>query len=217
MYAIEIKNLTKCYYENKILDQFNIDIENNTVLNIAGPSGCGKTTLLRCIAGLENISSGKIRLKEKTVQSDDIFITPDKRNIGMVFQDLALWPHLTVYKNIDFVSRSIIKSRSDRKKWNLEVLEKFMINHKKNEYPGELSGGEQQRVAIARAIANKPEILLFDEPFSHLDKQLTGDIIKELEIYIKKYRATAIIVSHKKDNEYHFFTKKIVFNEKMTT
>ena len=196
MPAIEVNNLTKYFGKQLVLENISLLLEKNTILNISGPSGAGKTTLLRCIAGLEKFSEGIIKLNNKIVQSDSVYISPYKRNIGMVFQDLALWPHLTACQNIDFVSGTIIKNKIARKKWNNEILASLRIEHIRDKFPGDLSGGEQQRVALARAIAKKPKILLFDEPFTHLDKDLTKQIITDLEKIIKEKKITVIIVSH---------------------
>jgi len=201
MPAIEINDLTKYYGENKVLDNISLQLEKGSVLSISGPSGAGKTTLLRCIAGLEKFSTGIIKLNNQLVQSDSIYIPPNKRNLGMAFQDLALWPHLTAYRNIDFVSKSIIKNRLKRHEWNTELLSGFKIDFKKDKFPGDLSGGEQQRVALARAFANKPKILLLDEPFSNLDKSLVRDIIREIEDFITRKEITVLIVTH---NPWHF-------------
>ena len=206
MFAIEVINLTKYFNKILVLNNTNLQLDKNAILNISGPSGSGKTTLLRCIAGLEKLNSGTIKLNDKIVQSDSIYIPPYKRRIGMVFQDLALWPHLTAYQNIDFVSKAYIKNNIARKNWNDELLTSYRIGHKKNKLPGELSGGEQQRVAIVRAIANNPEILLLDEPFSHLDKTLKEQIKQELERLVKNNEKTVIIVSHNQEQFENFFT-----------
>ena len=193
---LEVINLTKYYGKNLVLNNLNLQVNKGDVVQITGPSGAGKTTLLRCIAGLEKIETGSIIINKQLIQSDKIFIPSFKRKIGMVFQDLALWPHMTVWQNIDFVSTSIIKNKSDREAWNKQLLGEFKIDHKKKKYPGELSGGEQQRVALARAFANKPAILLLDEPFSNLDKLLAEEIIKEIEDLITKKKITVLIVTH---------------------
>ena len=202
---LEIKNLTKSYGKNLILKNLNLQVNKGDVVQITGPSGAGKTTLLRCIAGLEKFETGSIILNKQLIQSEKIFIPLFKRKIGMAFQDLALWPHLTVWRNIDFVSSLIIKNKSERETWNKQLLGEFKIDHKKDKYPAELSGGEQQRVALARAFANKPEILLLDEPFSNLDKSLAEEIIREIEALITKKEITVLIVTH---NPWQFGNQK---------
>ena len=193
---LELINITKSYGNNVILKNLNLQVSIGEVIQISGPSGAGKTTLLRCIAGLEKFEKGSIKLNNQVIQSEKVFILPYKRKVGMVFQDLALWPHMTVWQNVDFVSSSIFKSNNERKEWNDEIIHSFKVDHKKNKFPGELSGGEQQRVAIARALANKPQLLLLDEPFSHLDKSLAQEIIQEIETYLHNKKITLISVTH---------------------
>ncbi len=200
---LELKNITKLFGNNVILKNLNLQVGIGEIIQISGPSGAGKTTLLRCIAGLEKFEKGSIKLNDKVIQSERVFLQPHKRKIGMVFQDLALWPHMTVWQNIDFVSSSIFKNKKERNNWNEEIIHAFRVDHKKSRFPGELSGGEQQRVAIARALANKPQLLLLDEPFSHLDKILAKDIIHVLEIYIKGKEISLISVTH---NQFEFKT-----------
>ena len=193
---LELKNITKLFDNKVILKNLNLQVGIGEAIQISGPSGAGKTTLLRCIAGLEKFENGSIKLNNQVIQSEKVYLQPHKRKMSMVFQDLALWPHMTVWQNIDFVSSSIFTNKSEQKKWNDEIINSFKIDHKKKKYPSELSGGEQQRVALARALANKPQILLLDEPFSHLDSALIEEIIAELEEYINNTEITLISVSH---------------------
>jgi len=193
---LELINITKIFGNNVILKNLNLQVGIGDVIQISGPSGAGKTTLLRCIAGLEKFEKGSIKLNNQVIQSEKVFLQPHKRKMSMVFQDLALWPHMTVWQNIDFVSSSIFNNKSEKNKWNDEIMHSFKIDHKKNKYPSELSGGEQQRVALTRALANKPQILLLDEPFSHLDPTLIEEIIAELEEYINNTEITLISVTH---------------------
>ena len=193
---LKIKNITKYYGLNLVLNNLNLIADKGDVIRISGPSGSGKTTLLRCIAGLEKFESGIVEIEGKTVQTDKIFIPPHKRKIGMVFQDFALWPHMTVWQNLDFVSSSIMKNINERKNLNEELLYRFRIDHEKNKYPSELSGGEQQRVALARAMANRPQIILLDEPFTNLDTDLAKEIINEILDYTIANNILLILVSH---------------------
>jgi ABC-type Fe3+/spermidine/putrescine transport system ATPase subunit len=193
---LEIKNLTKYYGKNLILMDVNLTVNRGEVLLISGPSGVGKTTLLKCIAGLEKFEAGHIILNNQLVQSNKIYVPSFKRKIGMVFQDLVLWPHMTIWKNVDFVSSTLFKSKIERENWNNELLSQFKIEHKKSFYPSELSGGEQQRAVIARTLANRPQMFLLDEPFNQLDNILTQEIIKALEEHIIKYNLTTILITH---------------------
>jgi ABC-type Fe3+/spermidine/putrescine transport system ATPase subunit len=194
--AIQITGLVKQFQQQLVLKGFSLDIPEGSLIHISGPSGSGKPTLLRCIAGLEKFDAGELHLFEKTVQTKNLSTPPSKRKIGMVFQDLVLFPHMTVLQNVDFVSKAIYKNKNQRRAWNLEILKKMRIGHKQDKYPHELSGGEKQRVAIARAIAHRPKILLLDEPFSHLDEELRDDILWDLLKFIHSENLTCIIASH---------------------
>lgn len=191
---LTVKNVSKAFTKGKVkaLDSISCSLTNGKVLAIVGESGSGKTTLIRLIAGLEVLDSGEIYLKDNLVSSATSFTNPEHRNVGMVFQDYALFPHFTIYKNIAYgISKH--KNKKDRIS---EVLELVGLSEFEHRYPHELSGGQQQRVALARALAPEPEILLLDEPFSNLDvilrKQLREDVLKIL----KNANCTAIFVTH---------------------
>ena len=162
---IEIKNINVSYGSNHVLKDVNLNIENKDFYTFLGPSGCGKTTLLRLVAGFEKSSSGELFIDGKEVSN----LNPWERDVGMVFQNYALWPHMTVYKNICFgleekeVNKKEIDIRVD------EVLELVDLKDLRNRYPYQLSGGQQQRVALARTLVVKPKVLLLDEPLSNLD------------------------------------------------
>jgi iron(III) transport system ATP-binding protein len=196
MKAIQVNNLSISFDKQRILNGLTFELEKGKVALLAGASGCGKTTLLRCIAGFEQIEQGEISLFGRLVQSEEEFVASHQRKIGMVFQDLVLFPHMTVFENVDFVSEAIIKNRFDRNTWNNELLTTLKIDHKTKSYPHELSGGEKQRVAIARALAHKPEILLLDEPFTHLDEELFLNIYEDLFQIIRSQSLTTVLVSH---------------------
>ena len=196
MKALQINNLSVSFNKQNILNGLTFELEEGSIALLSGASGCGKTTLLRCIAGFEQIIQGEISLFGRLVQSEKEFIPSNRRKIGMVFQDLALFPHLTVYENVDFVSEAIIRNRTERTNWTNELLKQLKISHKNKSYSHELSGGEKQRVAIARALAHKPKILLLDEPFSQLDDDLRNEILRDLLTTIRSENLTCLIVSH---------------------
>ena len=192
---IEIKELYFKYPKSKndIIDNFNMSLEKGEILSILGESGSGKSTILRIIAGLEESYKGEIKIGGKIVFSDNNFVDPEKRGVGMVFQDYALFPHMTVKKNIQFGLKG--KNKEEKEKIAMDMLKLVNLVEHKDKYPYELSGGQQQRVAIARAIAPKPSVLLLDEPFSNLD----ADLIKAgiTSIFVTHDRSDAKALANK--------------------
>ena len=161
---------------------------------LIGPSGCGKTTLLRAVAGLEPVSSGEIRLTKSVVSSATLSVPPEQRRIGMVFQDYALFPHLSVGRNVAFGIHQL--PRAEQAARVAEVLQLVGLEGSENRYPHELSGGQQQRVALARALAPRPQLMLLDEPFSNLDVDLRERLAHEVRGILKAAGATALFVTH---------------------
>jgi iron(III) transport system ATP-binding protein len=161
---------------------------------LIGPSGCGKTTLLRAVAGLEMVSAGSIQLASHVVSGSHTHVPPEKRRIGMVFQDYALFPHFTVAQNIAFGIRHL--TAAERIQRMQEVLDWVALAGSENKYPHQLSGGQQQRVALARALAPRPQLLLLDEPFSNLDVELRERLAHEVRGIIKAAGTTALFVTH---------------------
>jgi iron(III) transport system ATP-binding protein len=191
---IGIHGIDKFLGGKKVISDLSLEVEKNKLLGILGPSGCGKTTLLRLIAGLEVPDRGEIIINGSIVYSDrGVFVPPEKRNVGMVFQDLALWPHMTVKEHINFVLESRNMKDGDRVVGILDLVDLTSLSES---YPEQLSGGEKQRVAIARALAQEPRILLLDEPLSGLDQILRGDLKKEIRKLQKKLGITTIYVTH---------------------
>jgi iron(III) transport system ATP-binding protein len=161
---------------------------------LIGPSGCGKTTLLRAVAGLERVCAGDIRLAQSVVSSAKVHVAPEARRIGMVFQDYALFPHLSVQDNVSFGLNKL--PRAERETRVREVLSLVGLSTSAQRYPHELSGGQQQRVALARALAPKPQLLLLDEPFSNLDVELRERLALEVRSILKEAQTTALFVTH---------------------
>lgn len=161
---------------------------------LIGPSGCGKTTLLRAVAGLEQVASGTIKLAGETVSSTGVNLAPEARQIGMVFQDYALFPHLSVGSNVGFGIHRW--SKAERAARIVEVLELVGLSGQEDRFPHELSGGQQQRVALARALAPRPRLLLLDEPFSNLDVDLRERLAHEVRLILKAAKTTALFVTH---------------------
>ncbi|WZL74346.1 ABC transporter ATP-binding protein [Clostridiaceae bacterium 35-E11] len=197
---VEIKNLNFRYKnaQEATLKDFSVHIPKGEILAILGESGSGKSTVLRLIAGLEEPLSGFIKVAGKALVSDQLFVQPEKRGIGMVFQDYALFPHMTVASNIEFGLKNI--SKVDKQKRLNEVLRLVDLEGYANRYPHELSGGQQQRVALARAIAPKPAVMLLDEPFSNLDANLKSRIRQELKQILSQAGITSIFVTHDQED-----------------
>jgi iron(III) transport system ATP-binding protein len=191
---LKIRNLNYSYDLDKpVLSNINIDLIKGDIVSILGQSGCGKTTLLRLIAGLEENSTGEIEIANEIVSGNEIFIPAHKRNVGLVVQEKALFPHLTVMKNVKF---GITGSRAEKNEIALKFLKLFKVDQYQDSYPNKLSGGEQQRVAIARAMAPNPKLLLMDEPFGSLDKELREELRVEVKKVLRDNQTTCIIVTH---------------------
>jgi|TARA_Y100000022_G_scaffold115033_1_gene99294 iron(III) transport system ATP-binding protein len=189
---IRARSITKSYGTEEVLSDFNLDVWNGSIVGILGISGSGKTTALRLIAGFDRPDSGMIEMRDQIISSEELFLPPEERNIGMVFQDYALFPHLNVEKNIAFgLTKDEIKNGRLE-----EVLTLCNLNHYRNKIPQELSGGQQQRVALARALAPNPEVILLDEPFTSLDAHMARELRDEVVALLRKTETTAIIVTH---------------------
>lgn len=194
---IILKNICKSYGGKLIIDHVSLELSDRHFTTLLGPSGCGKTTLLRMIAGLERPDEGEIWLGDTCVSAPakGLFVPPEKRGLAFVFQDFALWPHMTVFENVAFGLRAA--GRTDHLKENVEkALFTVKLDHMEKRYPHELSGGQQQRVSFARAIALKPECILFDEPLSALDAILRIEMRGEIRRLVKDLGITAVFVTH---------------------
>ena len=190
---LKIQNLSHSYDDDQLsLKKINLLVNKGERLSIQGPSGCGKSTLLRLIAGLEEPNKGQIFINDEEVSSPGFSVPPEKRQIGMVVQDKALFPHLSIYENICFG----IKKNTDKEQIALDLLNLFKIEELKNKFPHQISGGEKQRVALARSMAPNPNFIMLDEAFSALDSDLKVSIYDEvLEIFQGK-NITVILVTH---------------------
>ena len=191
---LTFEEVSRRYGDTLALDHVSLDIEPGEVLCLLGPSGCGKSTLLRIAAGVERPSSGRVLLDDQEVAGPNRFVPPEKRGVGLMFQDFALFPHLTIRDNVAFGLNSL--TRGEAKAEALAALERVALAHYANEYPHILSGGEQQRVALARAIAPRPSVLLMDEPFSGLDPRLREKMREETLAILHETHATSIVVTH---------------------
>jgi iron(III) transport system ATP-binding protein len=191
---LEVLNLSHAYGEQVVLRGLAFSLPRGAIGCLLGPSGCGKTTVLRCIAGFEPVQEGEIRLSGRVVSRPGVAVPPEKRRVGMVFQDYALFPHLRIAENIAFGLQGA--SRGERAARLEELARLTGLSGVLAKYPHEISGGQQQRVALARALAPRPELLLLDEPFSNLDVELRERLSLELRDIIRASGATAILVTH---------------------
>jgi len=194
--VITISGVEKNFGATRVLRGIDLSVAQGEFVSLLGPSGCGKTTLLRCLAGLETIDKGEIRIDNTVVSSRDRFVPPEARNIGMIFQSYALWPHMTVADNIAYALKLRKRPAAEIRQRVEEALKIVGLEGYQERYPAQLSGGQQQRVALARAIAMRPKVLLFDEPLSNLDAQLRERMRIELRTLQQSLGITAVYVTH---------------------
>ncbi|MFT5788834.1 MAG: iron(III) transport system ATP-binding protein [Shewanella sp.] len=211
MATLQVSNVHSRYQKQVVLEGLDLTVEKGEIVALLGPSGCGKTTLLRAIAGLQNITEGEIAINGHTVVSDKVFIASEKRGIGMIFQDYALFPHLTVAENILFGVK--LADKELRLARLAKMLSLVKLDGLGERYPHELSGGQQQRVSIARALAYEPEVLLLDEPFSNIDAKVRREMMLEIRQILKRHHISAVFVTHSKDEAFVFADKLALFNQ----
>ncbi len=211
---VRLVRVTKRYGERTVVDDVSLDVAEGEIIALLGASGCGKTTLLRLIAGLETPDAGEIWIAGERVAADGRNIyAPRARGIGFVFQDLALWSHMTVAGNLDFVLSSIGVSKQARKMRIEEALRMVRIEPFADAYLHRMSGGEQQRAAIARALVARPRLLLLDEPLSSLDADLKTSLLAELAALQKALNVTTIHVTHDRDEAAAFADRVVLMRE----
>jgi iron(III) transport system ATP-binding protein len=191
---LQVNNLRHAYGTHEVVRDLTFTVARGAIACLLGPSGCGKTTVLRCIAGFEAVQEGEIRLAGRLVSAPGTMLAPENRRVGMVFQDYALFPHLTVAGNIAFGLHAL--PPTERAARLAELAELVGLAGALDKYPHEISGGQQQRVALARALAPRPELLLLDEPFSNLDVDLRERLSLEVREIIRASGATAVMVTH---------------------
>lgn len=207
---VSINNFSISFGDTKILENINFEVNEGEIVTLLGKSGCGKTTILRAIAGLQKEHAGEICIGNTCVSSKDVY--EKNREVGYIFQDYALFPHLNVEENIAFALDKLSKKEREAKVQKL--LNQFdIVDHRKKQIH-QLSGGQQQRVAIARAMANNPKILLLDEPFANLDSQLRYKTKMWVKGLIKKYNLSAILVTHDKKEALSISDKIGIINDK---
>lgn len=208
MAYLSISNVTKKFGDTVVVDNFNLDIEKGEFVSFLGPSGCGKTTTLRMVAGFETPTSGNILLDGNDITDK----APNQRNVGMIFQSYALFPNMTVAQNIGFgltvrkLEKEVIKQRVD------EMISLINLEKHANKFPYQLSGGQQQRVSLARALANRPQVLLLDEPLSALDAKIRVSLRSEIRAIQKALGITAIFVTHDQEEALSISDRIVVMN-----
>ncbi len=214
--GISVRDLVKVYGQSTVIKGISFDVADGEFVTLLGPSGCGKTTTLRCIAGLDTIDGGEIRINEQVVSNTatGVFVPPHERNLGMVFQSYAVWPHLTVAQNVAFpLTVRGVRDTAEAVKWALDIVG---MNDLAARRPSELSGGQQQRVALARAIAGKPQVLLFDEPLSNLDARLRDRTRAEISRIQRELKVPAIYVTHDQTEALSMSDRIIVLSAGLT-
>ena len=212
MASVIIEHVTKAFGNTVVLDDFDAVFENGEFITLLGPSGCGKTTMLRIIAGFEKPTKGSVKFDDKVVSSDKVFLPPEKRDIGMVFQSYAVWPHMTVADNVAYpltikkAPKAVIKEKVDR------VLKMVHLSQYAERIPSQLSGGQQQRVALARALVAEPALLLLDEPLSNLDAKLRESMRFEIKEIQKECGITVVYVTHDQTEAMAMSDRIVVIN-----
>jgi iron(III) transport system ATP-binding protein len=192
--SVRVQGVSKAFGLTRAVREVSLEVAPGELVAVLGPSGCGKTTLLRLIAGFERPDGGTVTIGESTVAGPGFEVPPERRRVGMVFQDYALFPHLTVERNVAFGLER--RPRAERRELTQRTLELVGLQHKTSRYPHELSGGERQRVALARALAPEPEVVLLDEPFSNLDATLRAGLRREVELILREAGTSALLVTH---------------------
>lgn len=211
---LAVNQVSKSFGTQLVADNINLSLQKGEIGCLLGPSGCGKTTLLRVIAGFEDIQSGSVLIEDTVVTDARTTLSPEKRSIGMVFQDYALFPHMTIEENISFGIRKL--QASTRKSRLKELLSLVGLEGAGKKYPHEISGGQQQRVALARALAPQPNLLLLDEPFSNLDAVLRDRLTVEVRDILKELGTTALMVTHNQHEAFSVADKiGVIFDGKM--
>lgn len=207
--VLVLDDLRHRYATRDTFAELALSLEPGAICCLLGPSGCGKTTVLRCIAGFERVTGGHIRIDDAVVSSARFHLAPERRRVGMVFQDYALFPHLTIERNVEFGVRDPVAARER----SSQLLEMVGLGGAGQRYPHELSGGQQQRVALARALAPRPRLLLLDEPFSNLDVDLREQLSVDVRAILKATGTTAVFVTHDQNEAFAMADEIAVMND----
>jgi iron(III) transport system ATP-binding protein len=209
--VLALDGVSKAYGPEAAVDDLSLSVRDGELLTLLGPSGCGKTTTLRMIAGLERPTTGTVTIRDEVVTTESVFRKPEERNVGIVFQDYALFPHLNVEENIAFGLNDASERERDQRV--TELLELVDLERHREKMPNQLSGGQQQRVALARSLAPEPEVLLLDEPFSNLDVRLRVEMREEVRKILKRAGVTAISVTHDQEEALSISDRVAIMND----
>lgn len=209
--VLELDGVTKSFGPETVIDDLSLSVAEGEILTLLGPSGCGKTTTLRLVAGLERPDEGVVKLHDRTVSGGDTHVPPEDRGVGVVFQEFALFPHLTAAENVAFGLQDM--AETDREARVSELLDLVGLESRADAYPDELSGGQQQRVALARALAPEPAVVLLDEPFSNLDVDLRVEMREEVRRILKTAGVTAVSVTHDQEEALSISDRVAVVND----
>ncbi|WP_027092796.1 ABC transporter ATP-binding protein [Cohnella thermotolerans] len=207
---LEVEGLHKTFGSHAALQGPSFSVSAGEIISVLGPSGCGKSTLLQLIAGLQQPSAGEIRLRGEVVSSASRLVPPEKRGINMVFQDYALWPHMSLYDNVAYGLRRKKASAADIRAKVSELLRLLRLEGMEERLPAQLSGGQQQRVAIARALATEPDLLLLDEPLSNLDMRLRIEMRAEMAYLFRRLGTTVFHVTHDPEEAFAMADRLII-------
>ena len=213
MSSITLNNITKNYGSVQIIQNFSDKFNDREFITLLGPSGCGKTTMLRMIAGFEKPTTGEIKIDDSVVSSADKFVPPNLRNIGMVFQSYAVWPHMNVFDNVAYPLKIKRVPRSEITERVMNILEAVHLSPYVKRMPSELSGGQQQRIALGRALVSNPQVLLLDEPLSNLDAKLRELMRFEIKEIQQRFGITVVYVTHDQTEAMAMSDRVIVFNQ----
>ncbi|MFB6080679.1 MAG: ABC transporter ATP-binding protein [Haloferacaceae archaeon] len=209
--VLELDGVAKGYGDESVIEGLSLSVVEGEIVTLLGPSGCGKTTTLRLIAGLERPDDGTVRLRGETVSSPSAHVAPENRGVGVVFQEFALFPHLTAAENVGFGLTG--RGDAERERRVADLLDLVGLADQGDSYPDELSGGQQQRVALARSLAPEPEVLLLDEPFSNLDVDLRIEMREEVRRILKEAGVTAVSVTHDQEEALSISDRVAVIND----
>ena len=215
MSEVHFENVSKKFNDTMAVNQINLKISHGEFVSFFGPSGCGKTTTLRMIAGLEENTHGKIYFDKEVVSQpqDKIFLPPEKRNVGMVFQSYAVWPHMNVFENVAYPLKLKKMPKQQIESEVLKILEVVELKGLEKRKSHELSGGQQQRVALARGLVMKPRILLLDEPLSNLDAKLREKMRKDIRKIQQEFNLTMVYVTHDQKEAFQMSDRVAVMNK----